>query len=266
MLERMEQKMRIWYQSSTPLGHDPMWSPYEESIRRHVQKVAEPDTEVQVHGVMATHLLAERSSYAQYLNQAQIINNAINAEREGYDAFCVACTGDPGFSEIREVVGIPVVFLSQSCFHLASILANKFSLIAHNRNGLLELRQKIRQYGLEDRFVPCSAFNLTLLELVKGFSNPEPIVDVVKETAREAIENGAGILLCSCNILNMILVDYGLMEIDGIAILDTAGTIVKMAEFMVALRQAGICSSKTGLRTLLSREELASVMKSYGVQ
>lgn len=258
--------MRIWYQSSTSLGSDPVWSPYEESLKKHVQKVARPGSKVEVHGVKVSHPLVERSSYARYLNQAQIINNAITAEREGYDAFCVGCAGDPGFLEIRGTVSIPVAFLAESCFHLASILADKFSLLAHSRTTWLAARQRIKQYGLQERFIPSSFFNLSMPDLRNGLENPEPVIDIVKQSGREAIELGAGILLSDCNILNMVLVNCGLREIDGVPILDTAGAIVKVAEFMVDLEQIGIFRGKTGLYTPLSKEELASVRRLYGVE
>ncbi len=258
--------MRIWYQSSTSMGSDPMWTPYQESLRRHVQEVARPDTEVEVHGVRVTHPLVERSSYVQYLNQGQIINNAIAAEREGYDAFCVGCTLDPGFYEVKEVVSIPTAFLAESCFHLASILADKFSLLAYNENILLGLKQKMKQYGVEERYVPCSTFSLDLPDLVNGFSHPEPIVDAVKQAGQEAARNGAGMLITACNILNMVLVDTGLREINGVPIMDTAGALVKVGELMVDLKKAGISRSKAGRYTQLSAEELASIRELYGVE
>lgn len=42
------EEMRIWYQSSAALGIDPKWTPYEKSLKRHVQEVARPDTKVKV--------------------------------------------------------------------------------------------------------------------------------------------------------------------------------------------------------------------------
>ena len=258
--------MKIWYQSSAPLGIDPKWDPYQESLKRHVQKVARPDTKVDIHGAHLSHPLLERSRYVGYLHQAQIIDNAIQAEGEGYDAFCVACTLDPGFFEIREVVSIPVAFLSESCFHLASILADKFSLLAHSENTMAMLRQKIRQYGLQERFIPPNTFNLSLLDIIKGFKNPAPIVSIVKEAGRKTIEQGAGILLPACNILNMVLVDADLREINGAPILDTAGAMVKVTEFMVDLDRVGISRSRTGVYTPLSDEEVASIRNLFGVE
>lgn len=258
--------MRIWWQSSLSLGADPIWTPYQESLIKHVQKVARAGTEVDVHGVKFAEPLLERSNYVRYLNEAQVIDNAITAEREGYDAFCVGCTLDPGISEIREVVDIPVAFLSESCLHLACILGGKFSLLAFNKDVLLYLTQKIKQYGLEEQFVPCPPFDMSVVDLPGGFSNPAPFVDAVKQTGQKAIEQGAGILISACNVLNMVLVNCGCRQIDGVPILDTAGALMKMTELMVDLKQIGVSRSKAGLYTPLSKEDLARVRKSYGVE
>jgi len=154
--------LKIWYQSSALLGIDPKWDPYYESLKKHVQKVARSDTKVDVRGVKFSHPLRERSSYVEYLHKAQIIDNAIQAEREGYDAFCVACALDPGFSEIREVVDIPVAFLFESCLHLASILASTFCLLASSEDALAILRQKIKQYGCCRQIIQKSIIHLCL--------------------------------------------------------------------------------------------------------
>jgi allantoin racemase len=254
--------VKIWYQSSTSLGLDPMWSPYLESLRKHVQEVAREGTVVDVHGVQVTHPLVERSQYVKYLNQGQIIDNAIAAEKEAYDAFCVGCTLDPGFLEVREVIGIPVAFLSESCFHLATMLADKFSLISYNAAIVQALEQKIDQYGLKDHFVSCSFFDLSMQELIHGFDDPDSIIESVQQVGREAVAKGAGVLLTACNILNMVLVKWGVKEIDGVPIMDTAGALVKVGEFMVDLKQAGISRSKP----FLSREDVVDIRKTYLVE
>lgn len=259
--------MKIWYQSSSLIGVDPRWEPYYESLKKHVQKVARSDTKVDVRGVKFGHPLRERSSYVQYLHQAQIIDNAIQAEREGYDAFCVACALDPGFREIREVVDIPVAFLSESCFHLASILASRFSLLSHSEEALTILRQRIKEYGLQEQFITSLVLDIHFPEdLLNAFKNPDPIIDVIKETGRKAVKLGMGMLVPACNLLNMVLVDAGLREVDGVPILDSAGVMVKAAEFMVDLAQAGISRSRAGLYTHLSKQELASIRNLYGAE
>ncbi|MFC2013665.1 aspartate/glutamate racemase family protein [Chloroflexota bacterium] len=258
--------MRIWWQSSMSLDVDPLWKPYQESLKRHIQEVARQGTTVDVHGVKFVEPLLERSNYVRYLNEAQVINNAITAEREGYDAFCVGCTLDPGLPEIKEVVSIPVVFLSESCMHLACILGGKFSLLAFNKHVLLHLTCKVRQYGLEEHLIPSEPFNLSVVDLPNGFENPDPIIHAIRQAGMEAIAQGTGMFISACNILNMVLIDCGCRQIDGVPILDTAGALVKITELMVDLEQIGITRSKVGLYTSLSKEELARIRKSYGVE
>ena len=103
-------------------------------------------------------------------------------------------------------------------------------------------------------------------DLLNGFDNPDPIVAAVKQAGKEAIERGAGILLSACNILNMVLVNCRLREIDGVSILDTAGALVKVGEFMVDLKQAGISRSRSGLYAPLSKEELTNIRRTYGIE
>ena len=69
--------MKIWYQSSTSLGLDPMWNPYLEALKKHVQEVASDDTTVDVRGVRVTHPLVERSYYAKYLNKGVCCPNLL---------------------------------------------------------------------------------------------------------------------------------------------------------------------------------------------
>lgn len=258
--------MKIWYQSSAALGIESTWDSYYASLVRHVRKVARPNTEINVHGVQRSHPFMDRSKYVNYLNQAQIIDNAIKAETEGYDAICIACTLDPGYSEIKEVVNIPVVFLSEYCFHLASILAGKFSLLANSKNIKEILQQKIKQYGLQEHSIQSDNFDLSLPDIMKGFEHPDPVVNIVKEAGRKAIEKGARILIPTCNILNMVLVGADFRAVSGVPILDTAGAMVKATEFMVDLNRIGISRNKVGIDTPLSKEELIDIRNLYVIE
>jgi len=258
--------MRIWYQSSLSFEGESVGSAYQQSLVKHIKEVARGNTLIDIHGVEVSEPQQASSSYVRYLNKAQVINNAIRAEREGYDAFCVGCTLDPGFPEIKEVVDIPVAFIFESCLHLACILGGRFSLIAFNNDSLLYSIQEIKQYGLYESFVPCEAFNMGSVELTSGFENPKPLIEATKLVTKKAIERGAGILLTTCNILNQVLVDANIKHVDGILILDTVGSLIKITELMVDLKKIGISRSSTGLFTSLSKENLTHIRKAYGVE
>ena len=58
-------------------------------------------------------------------------------------------------------------------------------------------------YGLWERLVTTTTcFSTSIAEVRDGFSNPASIVESIKKV-RGAIGNEAGILVPSCNILNM---------------------------------------------------------------
>jgi allantoin racemase len=257
--------MRIWYQSSAPLGKDPLWKPYEESLARHVQGAVRSGTTIDIHGLDVASTAQERSHYVEYLNTAQWISNARISEKEGYDALAGGCMQDPGSLQIREVVDIPVVFAAETSFHLACLLAHKFSLLGYNAALLLRIEELIKQYGLWERYVPTTCFNISIEELREGLTDATPIVEALKEHADKAIDAGADILVPSCNCLNMVLVDSGTREIEGVPVLDNVGVVVKMAELLVDMKEIGVVRSKKGFFAGLSKEELADVWRLYGV-
>jgi allantoin racemase len=258
--------MRIWWQSSMALGSNPIWNPYEAAMKRHFSNIARPGTQVDVHGVKYVEPILGRSAYARYLNEAQVIDNALQAQREGYDAFCAGCTLDPGIREIKEVVDIPVAFLFESCIHLASILGGTFALLGFNREVLRHHEDLVRHYDLGGRLVPSDTpLNMATPDLVAGLKDPGAILTAVKEVAGKAIEKGVGTFISTCNILNMVLVTSGCGQIDGVPILDTAGALLKMTELMVDLEQIGIRRSRKGYYSCLANEDVLRMRRSYGV-
>jgi Asp/Glu/hydantoin racemase len=240
-------------------------SQYEASLRRHLQEIARKGTTVDVHGVDLVIPRMDSCYYFETLNALQIMNKAIQAEKEGYDAVCIGCMRDPGFFELWEILEIPVAFVSQVSMYLACLLSDKFALLGRAKGGLLRVTDRVNRYGLQDRMVPGGYLNATMEELQKGFEEPEPIVKQVIQIGRQLINNGASMIITECNMLNMILVEAGLRDVDGVPILDTTGALIKAAEFMVDLRSIGITRSKNGLFSHMKKEEVVSVQKLYGV-
>ena len=107
--------------------------------------------------------------------------------------------------------------------------------------------------------------NLDAEDVGDLFNNPEPYVKLITEEARKIISQGADILLLSGNPFNMIMVDQGVREIDGVPILDVCGAVIKIAEMMVDLKKVGITRSTSGLFAQPSNEERAQLRKLYGV-
>jgi Asp/Glu/hydantoin racemase len=258
--------MKIWCQSASALGTDPVLKPYEKTLQRYIQETARLGTTVDLRGVRVWSPSVNWLRYAEYLNSSEIINNALEAERKGYDAFVVLCMDDPAFYELRQTVNIPVVSSGETAFHMACLLAPKFAILSYNAAPLEHQMENARRYGLGGRLVPGAAFGITLSEVVQSFEKPEQILKGVREVSKRASEQGAAILVPSCGMLNMILLENKIREVEGLPVLDTVGTAIKMAEFLVDLKALGTMRSNLGSYTRVAADELAALRKAYGVK
>jgi len=257
--------MKIWVQSATAIGKDAEVASYDQSLRRHVREVVRSDTIVEVHGVDQAPPRPDKYLLSKLVQVSRIVMNARQAEKEGFDVFVVVCTLDPGFYEVRELLDIPVVFSLETSVLLACMLAPKFSFLTHNESLMLRIREKVKQYGLEERMTPGVYLDLSHKDFNNMYKNPKPYLDAFISNGRKVIEQGANIILVSGNPSHLFLLDHGVREIDGVPILDGCGASVKFGELMVDLKNIGIVRSKRGLYTAPSKEELSTLLKFLGM-
>ncbi|MFT5447007.1 MAG: allantoin racemase [Gammaproteobacteria bacterium] len=156
-------------------------------------------------------------------------------------------TFEHGDYELRELLDLPVVFISESSKHLVCQLAPTFSFVTHNEAMQLHIRQLAKRYALTDRMVPGTHLGLTYEDFPKLYKHPKSYVERFTTAARAAIARGAAMLMVAGNPFNMFLVDQGIREIDGVPMLDCCTAMVKTAEMQVDLEQLGTRSSTTGL-------------------
>ncbi|MFC2066249.1 aspartate/glutamate racemase family protein [Chloroflexota bacterium] len=258
--------MKIWIQSGSALATDSTnmyGSQYEQSLKKHFQEVARPGTTIELFGTERTPPGKDRYNSSTHLVTSSIIRSAIRAEEEGYDVIAIVSTLDLGYDEIRELVDIPVVAITESSCYLSCLLASKFAFLPHNQKLLLRMTEMVKKFGLTERMVPGRHLNITYEDFPNMYKDPEPYINKFSEEARKVIEQGADILMIMGNPTNMFMVDQGVKEIDGVPILDVCGAVIKIAELVVDLKQMGINRSKQGLLAAPSPEEIAQLRKFY---
>ena len=143
--------MRIWHQSFTDLDMVPL---YRRTLVEHAAKVSDPGVSVTVHGLKpgtyGPHVApidAIRHPYLEMLNERQLIEAALTAEREGYDAMALACFYDPGIRAARSLVDIPIAGLSETAMLTACSLGQRFALIALNKDQQAQHEALHRHHG-----------------------------------------------------------------------------------------------------------------------
>lgn len=255
--------MKIWYQTYAALGVDPKWDGYNTTLKSYVRKVARPDTQVDVHGVDKYFTKMTVSEYVQSLHILQVIDKALQAEREGYDAFCIGGTRDLGRESLREVLDIPIAFIAESAYYYACQVARKFGIVGVSAEGVRAHAEEIRYHGLEQRCVPGAHVNSATVEQAElVLKDPQRAIDRFTEAAKNVIAQGAGALIPGFGAWSSLLGERGIRSIDGVPIVDSIAVVIKTAEMSVDLRKLG----SPGAKKKLKKEELIAARRLYGVE
>ena len=101
--------IRIRYQSYVDYENG---ATYWDNLRAHLADIVDEGTKVEVIGITPFNSYAH--PLVEFRCAREMIANAIQAEREGYDAFVVGHFQDAGLYEARSAVDIPVVALGEA--------------------------------------------------------------------------------------------------------------------------------------------------------
>lgn len=238
--------MRIWFQKHTVEGRMPL---LDQWYAEHLARVARPDTVVDIHTLPAqaypkripegvVRFGAVEIFFSQYFAR-----QAYEADRQGYDAFVIGTSQDPGLAEARSLAGIPVLGYGETSYHVAGMTGHDFAIVGFIPELAEPLAENIAKAGLTQRFRGFSYIAGGAQVVPNALQGDiEPFLEAFRTAARAAIAAGAQLILPGEGLPNEILVHEGVFDIDGVPILDPDGLIVKMAENLVDLHRMGILS------------------------
>lgn len=247
--------MRIWHQSFTDLSRMPL---YERTLEEHAAQVVGPGTSVAVHGLRPgtygdafTPIDAIKYRYLEFLNEDQLCEAVLTAQREGFDAVAIGCFFDPALRATRSLVDIPVVSLAETCMLVACSYGRKFAVITLCPDESANLVELCEQYGLERRLAGVVSMEPPIDEYV--LEAPDGSVAEVEEgflrACARGVELGAEVLIPGDGVLNEFLHRRGMSaEPGGATVVDSIAVLLAYAEMLVRLRQAtGMTSSRRQL-------------------
>jgi Asp/Glu/hydantoin racemase len=245
--------MRIWHQSFSDLDRAPV---YRATLREHAARVVDPGTAVTVHGLRPgtygpdlAPIDAIRFRYIEFLNESQVCEAALAAERAGYDAFALGCFFDPALRQARSLVDIPVVGLSESCMLLACSLGKSFGLVALNRDQQVRHEELAVEYGLERRLAGATAMEPPIDEymLEADVAATAPIAAGFERACRRLLDAGAEVVIPGDGFLNEFVWRRRIAEVDGAPVMDALGALFRHAAFMAGARaRLGLGVSRRG--------------------
>lgn len=154
-----------------------------------------PQFDVQFVGSRRLMTMAN-SYYDMYIMDTIVIDAAVAAEAEGFDAVCINTVSDSGLGALRSRLRIPVIGPGQAAFHVACTLGHKFSILTMWEPWVPLYRKTLKEYGLEARCASIRHINTRpdVQELLQG--KEEIVFGKLEAAGRAAIdEDGADVIV-----------------------------------------------------------------------
>lgn len=245
--------MRIWHQSFSDLDRAPV---YRATLARHAAAVLPPGDAVVLHGLRpgtygpdVAPIHAIRHHYLEYLNEAQVIEAALAAERAGYDAFALGCFFDPALRAVRSLVDVPCLGLSETCMLVACSLGQRFGLVALEASQRARHEELARDYGLRERLAGVVAMSPPIDEysLEGDEEAARPLLAAFHAACGRLVAMGAEVVIPGDGFLNEFIWRHGLRASHGAVVMDALGTLFRYARFMAGARASiGLQVSRAG--------------------
>ncbi|MGS0892339.1 aspartate/glutamate racemase family protein [Burkholderia stagnalis] len=172
--------------------------------------------------------------YDEALATPGLLAEITQGERDGFDAYVIACFGDPGLYAARELARGPVIGIAEAAMHAASVLAPGFSVVTTLARTCGMAWHLAERYGMKRFCRNVRATDVAVLELDRPGSAARRII--VDECRRALDEDGADAIVLGC--AGMAEFAHDIEQQIGAPVVEGVTAAVKWAEALVSLRLA----------------------------
>jgi allantoin racemase len=159
------------------------------------------------------------------------------AKASDADAFVIACFDDTGLEAARCAAHAPVVGIGEAAFHMASLIAEKFSVVTTLPRSIAPIERNLVKYGLAARCAKVRAADVPVLALEEPGSKARRTIE--KEIELALAEDGAEAIVLGCAGMTDLARD--LEQAASVPVLDGVACAVSLAE---SLARLGLKTSK----------------------
>ncbi len=179
------------------------------------------------------------SHFDEAVSVLGVLDEIRAGEREGVDAYIIACFGDPGLNAARELTRAPVIGIAEAAFHAATLISTRFSVVTTLPRTTIIAEHLLDSYGMASRCRRVRAADIPVLELEE---NPDLALErIIEECLKAKQEDGIGAIVLGCG--GMAALTPQISAAVGLPIVEGVTAAVKLAEALVGL---GLQTSKHG--------------------
>ena len=135
------------------------------------------------------------------------------------DAFVIACFDDTGLEAARSATEAPVIGIGEAAFHMASLVAEKFSVVTTLSRSIIPIERNLSKYGLIARCARVRASEVPVLALEDEGSQARQRIEA--EIERALAQDGAEAIVLGCagmaDLADALTRRFGAPVLDGVA-------------------------------------------------
>jgi len=225
---------KIWFQGATDKVH---MAPYVAKVEAHLKSILDPEFSATFHTTTppatTTHAITE------FRIARNLIRNAVEAEKQGYDAMAITHFQDAGLAEVKSVAEIPVLGLGETTLMHSLTLGRKLGLITINPVFIPWHEDQVIRYGLQQRVVGVRAVEATVADFINAFASPEAfqkLKPLWEKECRTLLAAGADVIVPAGGLPMMLFSG----EFEGAPVVNGVTLIAKSAELAIKLRKLGM--------------------------
>jgi allantoin racemase len=232
----MAEKKRILNMLPAPPDTEEYWS--SEPMEKILPKYVSPGFELDFRGVKYG---GYEGFYYNAVTVPYIVDEIIQAEKEGYAAVTSQCYLDMGVTEAREAVEIPVVGSAEASLYIAMMCGDRIGIVTtgntyrtrHHGAVMRMVRQMVASWGIGDRIVHIGTTRSNEFPAVDAPGAKKVFEAIEKESLTAIEEKGAEVIVLGCTGY----VGYGeeMQKRLGVPVVDSAVAALKFAELLVTM-------------------------------
>lgn len=209
-----------------------------QSIAESAIKVAADSTEI-IAVSPSQGVASIEGHYDEAIASFHLLELVQQGQSQHVDGHIIACFGDPALDAARELTNAPVIGIAEAAFHMATLIATKFSIVTTLKRTKIIAEHLLHQYGYSHKCEKIHCIDLPVLDLEK---NEKETYDKLLETCLRAKENdGVGAIVLGCGGMSKHV--ESISKQLNIPVIDGVTAAVKLLE---ALHGLGLRTSKWG--------------------
>jgi len=247
--------------------------PYTELLTKNFNRVKRDDTILGWKYVKSLKRATDTVlSYAIQLNKTDVIECFYEAYKEGYDGAMVACSGDPGVYEAREITDIPIVGPMEAALFMACMYGSKYGIVTTADRRWSEFCEDLTvRYGIHGRLAGIENISVPSKEaFTRGFLEIDWMRQEIEEKSKKLIEAGANSIVIGSAGLSTIASAANLSKVTeyDAPIFDCLSVGLKMLELRVDLHKKRDVPtiSRAGAHELLPEKDILRIRTLFGFE